>query len=127
MTPVMDRIALLVIATLTGLGAAFTIWLGFTGVDDSLAFRIVRSLAALAVIVAAAVTWRGTLGANAPDAPRLKRTALVVLVIGVVGLGANALVGSRTNDPDGPVFALSLLLILQAFVTIAYAGRTNRT
>lgn len=125
MTAAMDRIALLVIATLTGLGAAFTIWLGITGGDDSLAFRIVRSLAALVIIGAAILTWKGALGPGAPDAPRLKRTALVVLVVGIVGLGGNALVGSRTSDPDGPVFALSLLLILQAFVTIAYAGRRN--
>jgi cytochrome bd-type quinol oxidase subunit 2 len=123
MTHGMDRIALLLIAALTGLGALFAIYLGFTTGDDSLGWRCARSLAAVLMIGISAVTWHHVLSPSTARHARLKRVALVPLFLGIVGLAANAIVASRTNDPDGPVFALSLLLILQAFVTIAYAGR----
>jgi uncharacterized membrane protein len=50
---------------------------------------------------------------------------MLILVIGILGVGINAFVGSQTKNPDGPVFVLSLLLILQAFLTIAHASRAE--
>lgn len=123
MTRVMNRAALLLIATITGLGALYTIYLSLTGDDGFTAWQALRALAAVVVVGAAMVTWAKVVRPTPDQTRTLKRTALAILVIGIVGLGANALVGARTNNPDGPVFALSLLLILQAFLTIAHAAR----
>lgn len=123
MTRVMNRAALLLITTLTGLGALYTIYLGVTGPDGLTAWQIIRALVAIVVAGTMLVTWNSVLRPGPDHSRILKRTALLVLAIGVIGLAANSLIGARTNDPDGPVFVLSLLLILQAFLTIAYAAR----
>jgi hypothetical protein len=119
----MNRAALLVIAALTGAGAAYTIYLSVTGDAGITAWRAARATAAVLVIGAAIVTWRELIRPTARQAHVLKRAALVALIVGVIGLGANAFVGGTTNVPDGPVFVLSLLLILQAFLTIGHASR----
>lgn len=119
----MNRAALLLIASLTGVGAAYTIYLSITGDAGLTAWRAARATIAVLVIGATVVTWRQVLRPTHDQARILKRAALIALVIGVVGLGANALIGGRTNAPDGPVFVLSLLLILQAFLTIGHASR----
>ncbi|MBS28831.1 MAG: hypothetical protein CL566_07920 [Alphaproteobacteria bacterium] len=123
MTRVMNRAALLLITTLTGLGALYSIYLDLIGPDGMAAWQIVRGLVAIVVAGTMFVTWNGVLRPGANDTQILKCTALLVLAIGVVGLAANALIGGRTSDPDGRVFVLSLLLILQALLTIAYAAR----
>ena len=121
----MNRAALLVIAALTGAGAAYTIYLSVTGDAEITAWRAARATAAVLVIGAAIVTWRELIRPTARQAHVLKRAALVALIVGVIGLGANAFIGGTTNVPDGPVFVLSLLLILQAFLTIGHASRTT--
>ena len=119
----MNRAALLLIASLTGLGALYTIYLTVTGDDGLTAWRAARATVAVLVIGTTVVTWRQLIRPTHDQARILKRAALVALVIGVVGLGANAFVGGTTNAPDGPVFVLSLPLILQAFLTIGHASR----
>lgn len=119
----MNRIALLILATLTGVGSAYAVWLDITATSTSLGILVLRIVMAVAVIGVALVTWEALFQPPAARVRRLKRAALVVLFIGVVGLGVNAFIGGRTNAPDGPVFVLSLLLILQAFLTIGHAGR----
>jgi len=119
----MNRAALLLIASLTGLGALYTIYLTVTGDTGLTAWRAVRATVAVLVIGTTVVTWRQLIRPTHDQARILKRAALIALVIGVVGLAANAFVGGRFNTPDGPVFVLSLLLILQAFLTIGHASR----
>lgn len=121
----MNRIALLILATLTGLGSAYAVWLDIAAEDTALGVLLLRVVVAIAVIGATMITWEALFKSPAARVQRLKRTALVVLFIGVVGLGVNAFIGGRTNAPDGPVFVLSLLLILQAFLTIGHAGRSE--
>lgn len=121
----MNRIALLILATLTGLGSAYAVWLDIAAEDTALGVLLLRVVVAIAVIGATMITWEALFKPPAARVQRLKRTALVVLFIGVVGLGVNAFIGGRTNAPDGPVFVLSLLLILQAFLTIGHAGRSE--
>ncbi len=121
----MNRAALLILATLTGLGGAYAVWLSLDAGDATLteiAWRLVSAVIALGAMV---ITWEAAFRAPAARAQRLKRTALTILLIGVIGLGANALIGALAKTPDGPLFVLSLLLILQAFLTIGYAGRTE--
>ena len=81
--------------------------------------------AAVLVIGAAVVTWRQLIRPTRHHVHVLRRAALVALIVGVIGLGANAFVGGTTNAPDGPVFVLSLLLILQAFLTIGHASQST--
>ena len=119
----MNRAALLLIASLTGLGALYTIYLTVTGDTGLTIWRAARATVAVLVIATSVVTWRQLIRPTHDQARLLKRAALIALVIGVVGLAANAFVGGRTNVPDGPVFVLSLLLILQAFITIGHASR----
>lgn len=119
----MNRAALLLIASLTGFGALYTIYLSITGDAGLTAWRATRATVAVLVIGATVVTWRQLIRPTHDHARILKRAALIVLIIGVIGLAANAFVGGRTNAPDGPVFVLSLLLILQAFLTIGHASR----
>jgi len=118
----MNRIALLILASLTGIGSAYAVWLDLDAEAAPL-LLVLRVVIAVLVIGAALITWEAVFRTPAARMLRLKRTALVVLVIGVVGLGINAFIGGRTSSPDGPVFVLSLLLILQAFLTIGHASR----
>lgn len=120
----MNRAALLLIASLTGLGALYAIYLTVTGDPGLTIWRGARATIAVLVIGTTIVTWRQLIKPTHDQTRILKRAALIVLVIGVVGLAANAFFGSRTNAPDGPVFVLSLLLILQAFLTIGHASRS---
>lgn len=121
----MNRAAILTIAALTGLGAAYTIYLSVTDDAGVTAWRAARATVAVLVIGASLVTWRQLLCPTRSHAHVLKRVALVALIVGVIGLGANAFVGGTTNAPDGPVFVLSLLLILQAFLTIGHASHST--
>lgn len=121
----MNRAALLIIASLTGLGAAYTIYLTVTGDAGITAWRAARATVAVLVIGASVVTWRQLIRPTHDQTRILKRAALIALIVGVIGLAANAFVGGRTNAPDGPVFVLSLLLILQAFLTIGHASRST--
>lgn len=121
----MNRAALLLIASLTGLGAAYTIYLSVTGDAGLTIWRAARATVAVLVIGASVVTWRQLIRPTHDQARILKRAALIVLIVGIVGLAVNAIVGGRTNAPDGPVFVLSLLLILQAFLTIGHASRQS--
>ena len=121
----MNRIALLILASLTALGAAYSIWLHLGADDATTTGTLVRAVVAVAVIGATLITWEAVFRAPPARVQRLKRTALLILVIGILGVGINAFVGSQTKNPDGPVFVLSLLLILQAFLTIAHASRAE--
>ncbi|HCP00588.1 MAG: hypothetical protein CL573_07225 [Alphaproteobacteria bacterium] len=121
----MNRAALLIIASLTGIGALYTIYLSVTGDVGLTAWRAARATAAALVIGATIVTCRQLIRPTPHQVQQLRRAALAALIIGVIGLAANAFVGGTTNLPDGPVFILSLLLILQAFLTIGYASRSN--
>ena len=121
----MNRAALLAIAALTGLGAVYTIYLSVTGDAGLTMWRAARATAAVLVIGAAVVTWRQLIRPTRHHVHVLRRAALVALIVGVIGLGANAFVGGTTNAPDGPVFVLSLLLILQAFLTIGHASQST--
>lgn len=119
----MNRAALLLLTTITGLGALYTIYLTALAGDGLSAWQIGRAAAAVLVFGASGLTWYLVLRPQAGLSHILKLEGAVVLAIGVVGLGANAFVGGRTNEPDGPVFVLSLLLILQGFLMIAHAAR----
>lgn len=119
----MNRIALLILVTLTGIGSAYGVWIDISAETTTPGILIMRIVAAVLVIGAGLITWEAVFRPPAVRVQRLKRTALVVLLIGVVGLGINAFVGGRTNSPDGSVFVVSLLLILQAFLTIGHASR----
>ena len=121
----MNRIVLLIIATLTGLGAAYSVWLNLGTEDGTTTGTLIRAIVAIVVIGAMLITWEALFKAPAARVTRLKRTALLILVTGILGVGINAFLSSRTNDPDGPVFVLSLLLVLQAFLTIAHASRSE--
>lgn len=121
----MNRAALLILATLTGPGAVYAVWLSLETGDASLASIAWRVLSAIIAFGATLITWEAAFQAPAARAQRLKRTALAILLVGVLGLGANALIGALAKAPDGPLFVLSLLLILQAFLTLGYAGRTE--
>lgn len=121
----MNRIALLILATLTGIGSAYAVWLDINAEATATLVLVLRIIVAVLVIGAALITWEAAFRPPGARMLRLKRTALVVLVIGVVGLGINAFIGGRTSSPDGPVFVLSLLLILQAFLTLGYASRSE--
>lgn len=119
----MDRIALLIVASLTGAGSAYAVWLDINAETTSTGILIMRIVVAVLVIAAALITWEAVFRPPAVRMQRLKRTALLVLFIGAVGLGINAYVGGRISSPDGSVFVVSLLLILQAFLTLGYASR----
>lgn len=121
----MNRAALLILATLTGLGSAYAAWLSLTASDVAFIGIALRVIAAIIVVGAMLITWEAAFKAPSARVLRLKRTALVVLAIGVLGLGTNALLGGLQQAPDGPLFVVSLLLILQAFLTIGYAGRSG--
>ena len=119
----MNRVVLLVLATLTSVGSAYAVWLSFNAVDAGLAERVLRVVYALLVIGAGLVTWEALLRQTSQANLRLKRGSLMILAIGIIGLATNAFFGVRSNDPDGPFFVISLLLILQAFLTIGLASR----
>jgi hypothetical protein len=121
----MNRIALLILATLTGAGSAYAVWLDIAATATTPLALTLRIIVAILVIGATLITWEAVFRAPAARMLRLKRTALGVLLIGVVGLGVNAFIGGRTSSPDGPVFVLSLLLILQAFLTLGHASRSE--
>ena len=120
----MNRAALLIIAALTGRGAAYMIYLSVTADAGVTAWRAARATAAVLVIGAALVTWRELIRPSDKQAHVLKRASLVALIVGIIGLGTNAFVGGTTKLPDGPIIVLSLLLILQAFMTIGHASRS---
>ncbi|MBO6782089.1 MAG: hypothetical protein JJ899_02275 [Alphaproteobacteria bacterium] len=119
----MNRIALFILATLTGAGAVYAVWTDLSGGGAVSASVILQAIAAVVIVAATAITWEAVITDRPERRARLKRTALVVLVVGIAGLGANAFFGGTTKAPDGAVFAVSLLLILQAFLTIGYASR----
>ena len=119
----MNRIALLILATLTGAGALYAVWADLTGGSSLSVSQILQALAAVVIVVSSILTWEGVVTDRPDRRARLKRVSLVILVTGVIGLGANAFFGGVSKAPDGAVFAISLLLILQAFLTIGYASR----
>ncbi len=118
----MNRIALLILAALTGAGALYAVWADLAGGGFTTS-QALQAIAAIVIVAASAITCEAVITDRPDRTPRLKRTSLVILVIGVLGLGANAFFGGTTKAPDGAVFAVSLLLILQAFLTIGYASR----
>lgn len=121
----MNRIVILILATLTGLGAAYSFLLNMDSEGASTLGTLLRAAMAVAVIGATLITWEAVLKASSARVQRLKRIALLILFIGILGVGVNAFVSSQTNNPDGPIFVLSLLLVLQAFLTIAHASRAE--
>jgi cytochrome bd-type quinol oxidase subunit 2 len=122
---IMNRIALLTLATFTGLVAAYSLWQNLEIGEQSMFSLLLRVAITVAVIGTTLVTWEALFKAKAAREQRLRRAALLILVIGVLGIGVNAFISSRTNDPDGPIFVLSLILILQGFLTVAYASRSE--
>lgn len=121
----MNRFALLTLATLSGGGAVYAVWLAFTQGDMSAWGQVLRVAAAIAILTGAFITWEGVLNGAPARNIRLKRTAAAMLVLGIVGVGVNAVVGMTTKAPDGPVFVISMVLVLQAFLTIGFASRDN--
>jgi len=119
----MNRIALLILAALTGAGAVYAVWLAFEQAEMSALALAARILAAVAILAGTFITWEGVLNTRADRAKRLRRTAAAMLILGIVGVGANAVIGMTTKVPDGPVFVISMLLVLQAFFTIGFAGQ----
>lgn len=121
----MNRIILLTLATFTGLVATYSLWQNLETGERSIFSLLLRVAITVAVIGTTLVTWEALFKAQAAREQRLRRTALLILVIGILGVGVNAFISSRTNDPDGPIFVLSLILILQGFLTVAYASRSE--
>jgi len=119
----MNRIALLILANLTGAGAVYAVWLAFGQTEMSTLALTVRILAAVVILGGTFITWEGVLNTRANHAQRLRRTAAVILILGIVGVGANSVIGMTTKAPDGPIFVIAMLLVLQAFFTIGLAGQ----